>query len=275
MHLFFNQINSLIELIDKINTDRLYSIIFAWSFFLWPVFVGLLIYFTRKIIPNKIKVNFALFLLYTFSAFCLFLVILFFYNRDAEGYLAIFLLISAMIAFSSTEFFLFGDIKDIKPFKFKLKFEDYSSYSKYLEEKLINDKYELIDRTNNIKLYKLTKHSFDYFIVDAKYEAFTQQSSDEIYDLVMKYIPKDKFFSFKRTRIVMLIISVDKLTSHFNTLLSNEIQQEKYYYFAQFGISFGGKKIYIPDNPIGTSAFHNRERYFIKLLNITKEDKIK
>lgn len=135
-----------------------------------------------------------------------------------------------ILAMQGVFLFIFGNIKSPKPDKY-----------------LLNE-YQEIYREENLKIYKKVIKKNKHYIIDFKTEEFTENIYNDLYDNkmvpIMEKDLKEMQNRMYRSLYVTYIISVDRITSYFNSFIEG-LDQDIRYFSLPVGISFGGKKIYI------------------------------
>lgn len=144
--------------------------------------------------------------------------------------------------------FMFGNIKPPKPDKYLLKQDNYLDFSNYLNKRILLNDYQEIYREKNLRIYKKIIKKNKHYIIDFKTEEFTEDIYNDLYDNkmvpIMEKDLKEMQNRMYRSLHVIYIISVDRITSYFNSFIEG-LDQDIRYFSLPVGISFGGKKIYI------------------------------
>lgn len=143
---------------------------------------------------------------------------------------------------------LFGNIKPPKPDKYLLKQSNYLDFSNYLNKRILLNDYQEVYREENLRIYKKIIKKNKHYIIDFKTEEFTEDIYNDLYDNkmvpIMEKDLKEMQNRMYRSLYVTYIISVDRITSYFNSFIEG-LDQEIRYFSLPIGVSFGGKKIYI------------------------------
>lgn len=157
-----------------------------------------------------------------------------------------------------------------KPKKYLLKQKNYQEFSKYLENRVKEFNYELVNKQDNIKFYKRTIKKRIYYIIDTKVEELTDENFEKLYNnQIFPVIEADfnqmqyKWYSL----YVTFIISVDRITPEFNKFITSTDIDKRFHKYP-VGISFGGNKMYINDDIYGfnkNQAIHKEFMQIIKL----------
>ena len=153
-----------------------------------------------------------------------------------------------ILAMQGVFLFIFGNIKSPKPDKYLLKQDNYLDFSNYLNKRILLNEYQEIYREENLKIYKKVIKKNKHYIIDFKTEEFTENIYNDLYDNkmvpIMEKDLKEMQNRMYRSLYVTYIISVDRITSYFNSFIDG-LDQDIRYFSLPVGISFGGKKIYI------------------------------
>ena len=173
------------------------------------------------------------------------------YGEDKAGELLIFGILVLFSFFFTTIFsvlMMFGKVKPPKPDKYLLRQTDYEEFSNYLSNRVESEyDYSKIHEEENFKVYKRKDMYGLHYLIDLRLEELTQEMYEEYYgkkipDIVNKDTVK---FNLKlKVAYVIMVVSVDKVSSVFYRFVDNADQDLKIYRLP-VGVSFGGKKIYI------------------------------
>ena len=173
------------------------------------------------------------------------------YGEEKAGDLLSFWICLLFAIFFTTIFaglMMDGKIKPPKPNKYLLKQTDYKEFSSYLSNRAESEyDYSKIHEEENFKVYKRKDMYGLHYLIDLRLEELTQEMYEEYYgkkipDIVNKDTVK---FNLKlKVAYVIMVVSVDKVSSVFYRFVDNADQDLKIYRLP-VGVSFGGKKIYI------------------------------
>ena len=145
---------------------------------------------------------------------------------------------------------MFGNIKAPKPDKYLLKQDNYLDFSNYLNKRIKIFNYEEKYTNDSLKIYHKVIKRKNYYIIDARLEELTEENFNELYEKEIFPIIEQDFNQAKKSMryelFITIIISVDRMSSMFNRFI-NTLDQDKRYYKLPIGVSFGGNKMYIPN----------------------------
>ena len=173
---------------------------------------------------------------------------------------------------------MFGNIKPPKPDKYLLKQDNYIDFSNYLNKRVLLNEYQEVYREENLKIYKKIIKKNKHYIIDFKTEEFREDIYNDLYDNKMVPIMEEDLKEMQnrmyRSLYVTYIISVDRLTSYFNSFIKG-LDQDIRYFSLSVGISFGGNKIYIASEIKGfeMSQLKKMKKEVLEILEIVKEKK--
>ena len=168
---------------------------------------------------------------------------------------------------------MFGNIKAPKPDKYLLKQDNYLDFSNYLNKRVLLNDYQEIYREENLRIYKKIVKKNKHYIIDFKTEEFTEDIYNDLYDNkmvpIMKQDLKEMQNRMYRSLYVTYIISVDRLTSHFNAFIKG-LDQDIRYFSLPVGVSFGGNKMYISNEieGFGLMQFNQLKKEFKKIMEM-------
>ncbi len=221
--------------------------------------IFLFFYFLTKIIDKKtsdiFKIRYIKVSLGTTMIIMIIMFIVYIYNRFnplndfAESIInTLSLILFFLFGLPGIMMVLFGNIKPPKADKYLLKQDNYLDFSNYLNKRVLLNDYQEIYREENLRIYKKIVKKNKHYIIDFKTEEFTEDIYNDLYDNkmvpIMKQDLKEMQNRMYRSLYVTYIISVDRLTSHFNAFIKG-LDQDIRYFSLPVGVSFGGKKIYI------------------------------
>ena len=145
---------------------------------------------------------------------------------------------------------MFGNIKPPKPDKYLLKQDNYLDFSNHLNKRIKIFNYEEKYTNDSLKIYHKVIKRKNYYIIDARLEELTEENFNELYEKEIFPIIEQDFNQAKKSMryelFITIIISVDRISSMFNRFI-NTLDQDKRYYKLPIGVSFGGNKMYIPN----------------------------
>lgn len=202
------------------------------------------------------------------------------YNiRDEELLITTMAFICGMIlAMQGVFLFIFGNIKPPKPDKYLLKQDNYLDFSNYLNKRVLLNDYQEVYGEENLKIYKKIIKKNKHYIIDFKIEEFREDIYNDLYDNKMVPIMEEDLKEMQnrmyRSLYVTYIISVDRLTSYFNSFIKG-LDQDIRYFSLPVGISFGENKIYIANEIKGfeMSQLKKMKKEILEILEIVKEKK--
>lgn len=168
------------------------------------------------------------------------------------------LFLISFVAFSQWYFLMvYGNIKPPKPDKYILKQNSYEEFSSYLSDRVKEYDYELNIEKENLKIYKKSIKSRNYYIIDARLEELTEDNFNELYNEKIFPLIEEDFNKVQKKYYelyVSFIVSVNRITPMFNKFIE-ETNEEVRYYKLPIGISFGGNKMYLPSMIEGFQVF--------------------
>ena len=91
------------------------------------------------------------------------------------------------------------------------------------------------------------------------------------YQLIYDYVLKNSK-SLKRLNVVdmILVVTVNKINSDFNGYCSDVVSPNLRFNILSTGVSFGGKKLYIPNTIFSVPALNKMKKRLIKILALEK-----
>ena len=215
-------------------------------------------FITFKIIDNRLKsiqklnlIKF--FVLLSSILFITLIIIIFFFDSKLNNLsIVLYSIIFSFFYFTSLFYFLivYGNIKPPKPDKYLLKQDNYLDFSNYLNKRIKIFNYKEKYMRDNLKIYHRVIKRKNYYIIDARLEELTEENFNELYEKEIFPIIEQDFNQAKKSMryelFITIIISVDRMSSMFNRFI-NTLDQDKRYYKLPIGVSFGGNKMYIPN----------------------------
>ena len=129
--------------------------------------------------------------------------------------------------------------------------------------------YEEKYTSDRLKIYRREIKQKRYYMIDTKLEELTEENFNELYDKEIFPIIEDDFNQAKNSMryelFIVFIISVDRMSPMFNRFI-NTLDQDKRYYKLPIGVSFGGNKMYIPNEieGFGLMQFNHLKKEFKK-----------
>ena len=171
---------------------------------------------------------------------------------------------------------MFGNIKPPKPDKFLLKQDNYLDFSNYLSKRVNLFNYEEKYTSDRLKIYYRVIKKKRYYMIDTKLEELTEENFNELYDKEIFPIIEQDFNQAKKSMryelFITFIISVDRMSPVFNRFV-NTLDQDKRYYKLPIGVSFGGNKMYIPNEieGFGLMQFNRLKKEFKKIMEIEEK----
>ncbi len=171
---------------------------------------------------------------------------------------------------------MFGNIKPPKPDKYLLKQDNYLDFSNYLSKRVNLFNYEEKYTSDRLKIYYRVIKKKRYYMIDTKLEELTEENFNEMYDKEIFSIIEQDFNQAKKSMryelFITFIISVDKMSPMFNRFV-NTLDQDKRYYKLPIGVSFGGNKMYIPNEieGFGLMQFNRLKKEFKKIMEIEEK----
>ena len=169
--------------------------------------------------------------------------------------------------------FMFGNIKPPKPDKYLLKQDNYLDFNNYLNKRIKMFNYEEKYTSDRLKIYYRVIKKKRYYMIDAKLKELTEDNFNELYDKEIFPIIEQDFNQAKKSMryelFITFIISVDRMSAMFNRFV-NTLDQDKRYYKLPIGVSFGGNKMYIPNEieGFGLMQFNRLKKEFKKIMEI-------
>ena len=171
---------------------------------------------------------------------------------------------------------MFGNIKPPKPDKYLLKQNNYLDFSNYLNKRVNLFNYEEKYTSDRLKIYYRVIKKKRYYMIDTKLEELTEENFNELYDKEIFPIIEQDFNQAKKSMryelFITFIISVDRMSPVFNRFV-NTLDQDKRYYKLPIGVSFGGNKMYIPNEieGFGLMQFNRLKKEFKKIMEIEEK----
>lgn len=220
-----------------------------------------------KLLSDKLKIRIEKVLL-IFSVCCF---IAFGYcNLFVKKYELIFLLILLIIGILTVEWCCFIKIKRLVPNKYVIKHRNEKEFNNYLKETLIKNNYNFVDEIHGIKIYKIEKNKWsDSFFAIINNDMLVEEDFFQKYQLLYDYVLENsKSWKFSQTANLILIVTVNKTNSYFNSFCSDFISESLKFNILSTGVSFGGKKLYIPNTVFTVPALNNLKKQLIKMLEL-------
>ena len=264
------------------------NIIYEDWFFILIIFLSIAIYFPISLILNKCKNSDSkkiIFIKISISLSCICALVgiaSYFYVRiknnsiemAEDNIISHILPLSLFITFvPGLLMLMFGNIKSPKPDKYLLKQNNYIDFSNYLNKRVNLFNYEEKYTSDRLKINRREIKQKRYYMIDTKLEELTEENFNELYDKEIFPIIEDDFNQAKNSMryelFIVFIISVDRMSPMFNRFI-NTLDQDKRYYKLPIGVSFGGNKMYIPNEieGFGLMQFNHLKKEFKKIMEI-------
>ena len=240
------------------------DIIYEDWFIIMIMFLSIAIYFPILLILNKcknsdskkiifIKISLILGSVFFILGLTIYIYLMIKYNASTADKNLITTILQIPLIFFSIPgllMLMFGNIKPPKPDKYLLKQDNYLDFSNYLNKRIKIFNYKEKYMRDNLKIYHRVIKRKNYYIIDARLEELTEENFNELYEKEIFPIIEQDFNQAKKSMryelFITIIISVDRISSMFNRFI-NTLDQDKRYYKLPIGVSFGGNKMYIPN----------------------------
>ena len=155
-------------------------------------------------------------------------------------------------------------VKPPKPNKYYLRQKTYEELSEYIESRVKEYNYELYYGKDNIRIYEKIEKRKSFYIIDARVDELTEENLEEINNKIYEVIEDNN-----KVLYLTLIISVDRITSTFNSFIKIKDAENGLYKMA-VGVSFGGNKIYIARDILDYNPCKRINKEIVEIMKLEK-----
>lgn len=215
-----------------------------------------------KIIIEKILVVFGILIL-LFTFYCHFF---------AEKYEIFFCNIFFIMGILVIEWSCFTKIKRLVPNRYFINQKNLEEFNNYLKQQLLKNNYKLIDELDNIKIYKYEYGKWrDTFFAIMNFDVLSEDEFLQKYQILYDYVLENsKSWKYNRIVNLILIVTVNKTNAYFNGYCSDFISDDLKFNILSTGVSFGGRKLYIPNTIYTIPVLNKLKKELIKILELKK-----
>jgi len=170
------------------------------------------------------------------------------------------------------EWTCFTKHKRLVPNKYVIKQKNEKEFNDFLQHHLLKNNYNLIDEIDGTKIYKCEKTRWrDSFFAIINSDLMIEEDFSKKYQLLYDYVLENsKSWKYNKTANLILIVTVNKTNTVFNGYCSEFVCNSLRFNILSTGVSFGGKKLYIPNTVFTVPTLNKLKKQLIKMLELEK-----
>jgi len=256
--------------VNLVNNDSEYANFILGCIVCFGIFLSFIIVkISNKLMSDKLKIRLEkLLLIFSACSFVAFGCC----NLFVKKYELFFLYILLVVGILTAEWCCLIKTKRLTPDKYIIKQKNEQEFNDYVKEQLIKNNYKMMSEVDNIKIFKSNQEKWcDTFFAIINFDMLVEQEFIKKYQLIYDYVLKNSK-SLKRLNVVdmILVVTVNKINSDFNGYCSDVVSPNLRFSILSTGVSFGGKKLYIPNTIFSVPALNKMKKKLIKILALEK-----
>ena len=222
-----------------------------------------------KLLSNKIKIIIEKILV---VCFIVTLIPTLYCSLFAKKYELLFVFIVLIEGILGVEWSCFTKIKRLVPNRYFINQKNLEEFNNYLKQQLLKNNYKLIDELDNIKIYKYEYGKWrDTFFAIMNFDVLSEDEFLQKYQILYDYVLENsKSWKYNRIVNLILIVTVNKTNAYFNGYCSDFISDDLKFNILSTGVSFGGRKLYIPNTIYTIPVLNKLKKELIKILELKK-----